>query len=76
MAGHPRLSIDRIPNGTNVTRVSFKSVDAAQVAKKLGDRGVIMSAPPGASTVGFGVNETWARMSAQDMVKAFEEALA
>lgn len=76
MAKHPRVAIERIPNGTNVARVSFKNVDAAQVAKKLADRGIMMSAPSGPATIGFGVNETWTRMSAPAMVKAFEEALA
>jgi threonine aldolase len=76
MANHQRLSIERIPNGTNVTRLTFKSVDAAQVARKLTERGIMMSAPAGPATIGLGVNETWNRMPAAEMVKAFQEALA
>lgn len=76
MAKHPRVAIERIPNGTNLTRVTFRGVTAADIAKRLGERGIAMSAPPGAATVTFGVNETWDRLSATDMVRAFEQALA
>ena len=76
MAKHPRLTIERIPNGTNLTRIRFNAVDAAQVAKKLGERGVAMSAPPGPATVTLAVNETWNRMTATDLIDAFEKALA
>ena len=75
MANHPKLTIERIPNGTNLTRVSFKGVSAADVAKRLGERGIAMSAPAGPATITFGVNETWNRMSAADMVRAFEQSL-
>ena len=40
MSKHPRLTIERIPNGTNLTRVTFKGVNAADVAKRLAERGV------------------------------------
>ena len=76
MAKHPRIGIERIPNGTNLTRVTFKGVNAADVAKKLVDRGVAMSAPPGPATITVGVNETWNRMSAADLIGAFEKSLA
>ena len=33
MAKHPRLAIERIPNGTNLTRVTFKGVNAADVGE-------------------------------------------
>jgi threonine aldolase len=76
MAKHPRLGIERIANGTNLTRVTFKGVDAADVARKLGERGVAMSAPKGPATITLAVNETWNRMSAADLVRAFEQSLA
>jgi len=76
MAKHPRIAIERIPNGTNLTRVTFKSVNAAGVAKRLAERGIAMSAPSGAATVTFGVNETWNRMTAADLVRAFEQSLS
>jgi threonine aldolase len=76
MAKHPRVAIDRIPGGTNLTRVSFKGIDAAAVAKRVAERGIAMSAPPGATTVAFGVNETWNRMTAAELIQAFEQSLA
>ena len=75
LSTHPKLSIERVANGTNLTRVTFKGVDASQVAKKLTDRGIAMSAPAGPATITIGVNETWNRMPAAEMIRAFESAL-
>ena len=76
MAKHPKLSIERIANGTNLTRVTFKGVSVAEVAKKLGERGIAMSGPTGPGTITMGVNETWNRMAAPDLIRAFEQLLA
>ena len=75
MSKHPRLAIERIPNGTNLTRVTFTGAIAADVAKRLAERGVAMSAPSGASTVTLGVNETWNRMPVAELIDAFEKSL-
>ena len=75
MAKHPRIAIERIPNGTNLTRVTFKGVNAADVAKRLGERGIAMSGPAEPATITFGVNETWNRMTAAELIAAFEKAL-
>jgi threonine aldolase len=75
LASNSRVSVSRIPNGTNLSRVAFKGVDAAAVRRKLVDRGVIM---PGASPDGIvmlGVNETWNRTTAADLIRALEQAL-
>jgi threonine aldolase len=76
LATHPRLAIERIPNGTNLTRLTFKGVNAAVVASRLGERGIAMSATSGQATVTVGVNETWNRMAAADLIRAFEQSLA
>jgi threonine aldolase len=76
IAKHPRIGIERIPNGTNLTRVTFKGVSAADVAKRLGERGIAMSGPAAPATITFGVNETWNRMSPADLLDAFERSLA
>ena len=75
MAKHPKLGIERIPNGTNLTRISFKGVNAQEVGKRLAERGIAMSAPAGAVTITFGVNETWSRMPVADLIAAFERSL-
>jgi threonine aldolase len=76
MAKHPRLTIERIPNGTNLTRFTFKGVSIADVGKRLGERGIALSGPANPGTITFGVNETWNRLSAAEMIRAFEQALA
>lgn len=75
LAKHPRVAIERIPNGTNLARVTFKNVNAANVATRLRERGVAMSAPQGPATLTFAVNETWHRLPAADLIRAFEQAL-
>jgi threonine aldolase len=75
MAKHPRVRLERVPNGTNLTRVTFTGMTAPQVAARLADRGVRMPAPAG-SMVTLGVNETWNRTTAADLTRAFESALA
>ena len=76
LAKHPKLSIDRIPNGTNLTRVTFKGVSPAEAGKRLADHGIAMSGPPKPATITFGVNETWNRMSADDLIRAFEQSVS
>jgi threonine aldolase len=76
IAAHPRVAVERIPNGTNLTRVTLKGVDPAQVARRLADRGVRMPAASPAGVVTLGVNETWTRTTAPQLLSAFEQALA
>jgi len=47
----------------------------AEVGKRLGERGIAMSGPAAPGTITFAVNETWNRMSAADVIRAFEQAL-
>jgi threonine aldolase len=75
MAEHPRLGIERVPNGTNLTHVTFKGVNPADVARRLAERGIALPATQASTTFTFGVNETWNRMAATDLIRAFEEAL-
>ena len=75
MAKHPRLGLERIPNGTNLTRVTFKGVSPAEVGTRLAARGVAMSGPAKPGTITFGVNETWNRLTAAELIRAFEDAL-
>ena len=75
LARHPRVKVERIPNGTNLTRVTFTGRDAKTVAARLGERGVRLPASAG-QTVTLAVNETWARTTAESLAGAFEHALA
>ena len=75
MARHPRLSIERIPNGTNLARITVKGVDAAVVARRLGERGILLPAATPSGVITLGVNETWNRTTGADLAHAFEQAL-
>ena len=72
---HPRVTIERIPNGTNLTRLTLRA-DLDVVTRRLSEAGIRMPAPLASGTVMLGVNETWARRSAPDLLQAFEQALA
>jgi threonine aldolase len=75
IGAHPRVAVERIANGTNLTRLTLKGVDAAQVVHRLAERGVRMPAPAASGGVMLGVNETWNRRSAAELVAAFDHAL-
>lgn len=75
LAGHPRVTIDRIPNGTNLTRLTIQG-DGADVARRLAAEGIAMPTPSAQGVVMLGVNETWARRSAAELTRAFQRALA
>lgn len=75
LASHPRLSIERVADGTNVAHVGLRNVDPKVVASRLAERGIRMPAASEAGVVTLGVNETWARMPASDLIRAFEHAL-
>lgn len=77
LAAHPRVTIARIPNGTNLTRITFAGIAPAVVAARLAERGVVMpAAAAGQATVTLGVNETWTRTTGAELARAFEQALA
>jgi threonine aldolase len=75
LAGHPRVTIERIPNGTNLTRVTIRG-DGAAMARRLAADGIHVPAPSAQGAVLLGVNETWTRRSAAELTRAFEQALA
>jgi len=76
LSRHPRLSITRVPQGTNVTHLTLRGVNPKTVASKLLEAGIRMPAAAPDGVVTLGVNETWARMPAAELVRAFERALA
>jgi threonine aldolase len=72
---HPKVAVERIPNGTNLTRLTLKGVDAATVARRLAERGIHMPGGSPNGVVTLGVNETWNRTTGADLARAFEQAL-
>lgn len=75
LAGHPRVTIERIPNGTNLTRLTIRG-DGAAMARRLAAEGIHVPAPSAQGVVMLGVNETWARRSAAELTAALQRALA
>ena len=75
LASHPRATVERIPNGTNLARLTLRS-DPAVVTRRLAEAGIQMPTPAANGTVLLGVNETWARRSESEMLQAFTQALA
>ena len=76
LSRHGRVTIDRIPGGTNVSRWTIKGVDSRTVVQRLASDGIRFPAGSTAGVTTVGVNETWARRSAEEMIRAFERALA
>jgi len=75
IGAHPRLTVERVPNGTNLTRLTVNGRDPVTFHRALGERGVVLAAPTTAGTFTLAVNETWNRRTAADLVKAFEQSL-
>ncbi len=75
IARHPKVSVSRIPNGTNLTRLTLKSTNVAAVRKKLLERHIEMPGGSPEGVVTLGVNETWNRISGAELAGAFERAL-
>jgi threonine aldolase len=75
IARHPKVTVSKFPSGTNLSRLTFKGADVASVARKLFDRGILLPGGSPEGVVMVGVNETWNRTTAADLVRAFEQAL-
>jgi threonine aldolase len=75
IARHSSVNISRIPNGTNLTRLTLKGANVAVVRKRLFERHIEMPGGSPAGVVTLGVNETWNRTSGAALAAAFQEAL-
>ena len=75
IARHPKVTVARIPHGTNLARLTLKGVNVPAVRKKLLERHIEMpgGSPDGVVTVA--VNETWNRSSGAELAAAFVDAL-
>ncbi len=75
LSRHPTLLVERIPNGTNLARLTVKGVDPAEVSSRLARQGFRLPAPGPGGVFTLAVNETWNRTTTADLVRAFEAAL-
>lgn len=72
----PGLSVEEIPNGSNVFRLRVEGTDTGRLRADLEARGILLPSPS-ASVGGFvlSVNETLARRPVGETVEAFRRAL-
>ena len=71
---HDAFSVERIPSGTNLFRLRMKTGDVAAFRRRLRNRGVTLGAPRDGHIL-VGVNETWNRTPAGDLVELFVSSL-
>jgi threonine aldolase len=75
IARHPKVRIERMPNGTNLTRMTLTGVDPAMVASRLAADDIRLPAAGPTGVLTLAVNETWNRTTAPDLLRAFAKAL-
>jgi len=75
IAQHPKVGVERFPNGTSLARITLKGVDAAAVARRLAERDIVLGSAAANGRVTLVVNETWSRTTGAELARAFEEAL-
>ncbi len=68
------FELERIPNGTNIFRMRVNSVNAPVFRGRLDASGISAGAPVG-EWFAMQVNETWARVSADEIIARFRRAL-
>jgi threonine aldolase len=69
------FEVERIPNGTNITRVRALGVNGPTYRNRLEAAGISAAMPAEGTWLNIQVNETWNRMSAGEMVNRFRRAL-
>jgi threonine aldolase len=71
---HEAFRVERIPQGTNLARVTVKVPDAAAFARRLADRNIRLPGGNASGVFTLGVNETWNHTTGADLSRAFVEA--
>jgi threonine aldolase len=74
LKAHPRFEIERIANGTNISKLTVKGISAAIFAENLKRNGIIVR-PNGTNTVNLLVNETLNRSNAAKLESIFINSL-
>jgi hypothetical protein len=72
---HPKVTVKRIPGGTNVAQLTLKDIDGGALVRRMAERGVRVPGVSASGGVTFGVNETWNRTTGAELARAFEQAL-
>ena len=69
------VNVVRIPNGTNVARISLSGIDIPKFRQRLAAKNILIRKPNTDGTITLSVNETWNLTSAQQLAGAFEQAM-
>jgi threonine aldolase len=71
-----RIRVARVPDGTNIARVTIADADPEVVVRRLAERGIRMPAAGPGGVFTLAVNETWNRTTSVELVKAFDQVLS
>ena len=72
---HDAFSVTRIEGGTNLFELRVDTPDPAAFRRRVGGREVDLGAPRSGGRFLLGVNETWNRVTADDLSARFVAAL-
>jgi threonine aldolase len=76
IAKHPNVSVTRIPDGTNVTRIKIINADIEEVSRRLREHDILLGRANQEGIISMGVNETWNRTTSDNLVSEFQRALS
>jgi threonine aldolase len=71
---HPSFSIERVPGGTNLAGLTVATADREGFVRRLAERDVLLP-HRGTGPFMLAVNETWARVSASELTRAFRDSV-
>jgi threonine aldolase len=71
----PEIQLTRIPNGTNLARITLPDVDVTEVKRRLAAMNIMLGQPNAQGRITLSVNETWNRITAEQLAEAFARSL-
>jgi len=69
------IQLTRIPNGTNLARITLPDVDVTEVKRRLAAMNIMLGQPNAQGRITLSVNETWNRITAEQLAEAFARSL-
>ena len=71
----PEIQLTRIANGTNLARITLSGVDIPEVRRSLAAMNIMLGQANSEGRITLSVNETWNRITAEQLVNAFVQSL-
>jgi hypothetical protein len=72
----PGIRVSRVPNGSNLARITLSGTDIAEFRRRLAPRDINLGRPNSEGTILLGVNETWNRTTGEQLADAFAQSMA